>query len=386
MRWLTWIVALTMGTQALAQQPMMPMQSPPQEQQQPQGFKRRIKDLTNVEGDRPNVITGLGLVTGLNGTGGLIPPTREFLVSLMQRFGRPVDPVVRAALRNDNRLTTDSMSVVLVTAYLDSTTPIDSRIQVSVAALDGATDINNGILANTPLLGVDQQVYALAAGRVNTGGIVAVGEAASVQKNHPTTGTALAIVERRVPRQRGHRSNVRLLLRNPDEETAIRIRDAINAKFDDAARAIEKGIVHVTIPPRYFSDRLGFISEVQKQRVVPDSKALVVINSQTGTVVVNDRVTISRAAVTHGNISVVTGESPLVSQPLPFSQGETAVVPRTEIDVVEDVNPLTVIGETTTVTELAETLNMLGVSPQDLSSIFRQLDTAGVLQADLIIK
>lgn len=350
-----------------------------------QPASRAIKDLTEVEGDRANVLTGLGLVTGLNGTGGVIPPTREFLVSLMQRFGVPIDPTIRAALRNDNRLTTDSMSMVVVTARLQTTSQIDSEIQVSVATLDGATDINNGILVATPLLGLDRKVYAVASGRVNTGGIVAVGDAASVQKNHPTTGTARATVEKRVPNVFVNSSHLRLLLRNPDYETATRIQDAINEKFHDAAIVEEPGILRVAVPPRYYKSRYRFISEIQRERVVPDVKARIVINSQTGTVIVNDRVGISRAAVMQGNISVITGETPLVSQPLPQSRGQTVVVPQTELDVVEDVNPMTVIGETTTVTELAETLNMLGVSPQDLASIFQQLEMARVLHAELII-
>lgn len=350
-----------------------------------QEIQRPIKDLTEIEGDRANIITGLGLVTGLNGTGGNTPPTREFLVSLMQRFGIPIDPTVRSRLRNDNRLTTDSMSVVLVTATLETTAQVDAEIPVTVAAMDGATDINNGVLVATPLRGADGEVYALASGRVNTGGIFAAGAASTVQKNHPTTGSARAIVERRVPGGFLDSGCVRLLLRNPDYETATRIEDAINLKFAGAAMVQEPGIVKVSIPPRYYQDRFRFISEIQRERVVPDVKARIVINSQTGTVVVNNRVTISGAAVTHGNISVVTTETPLVSQPLPFSRGETTVVPRTEVDVIEDVNPMTVMRATTTVTELAETLNTLGVSPQDLSSIFRQLEIAGVLNAELIL-
>jgi len=346
---------------------------------------RRIKDLTDVEHDRTNVLTGLGLVTGLNGTGGNIPPTREFLVSLMQRFGRPIDPEIRAALRTDNRLTTDSMSVVLVTTQLETSAQIGTKVDVTVATLDGATDLNNGILVATPLLGMDKHVYAVASGRVTTGGLVAVGDAATIQKNHPTTGYARADVERRVAECFVPRPHVRFLLRNPDYETATKIQDVINAKFFGAAAIDEPGIIRVAVPPRFYQDRYKFISLIQRESVVPDIKARVIINSQTGTVVATESVTISTAAVTHGNISVITGETPLVSQPLPLSKGATVVVPRTEIDLVEEANPMTVLGETTTVTELAEALNVLGVSPQDLSSIFRLLHKADVLHAELII-
>ena len=347
---------------------------------------RPIKDLTDVEHDRQNVITGFGLVVGLNGTGGTVARTREALVNIRQRFGMPVDPIIRAGLRNDNKMLTNSMSLVLVSAKLNTTDQIDAKIRVSVAAADDATDLNNGILVATPLVGFDRQVYAVASGRVTTGGILAAGAAATVQKNHPTTGTSEAVVEKRVPNCYEQRGFTRLLLRNPDYETATRIREVINARFPHAAKIDEPGIVRVTIPPRFYNDRFKFISLIQRERVVPNSKARVVINSQTGTVVVSETVTISKAAVTHGNISVITGETPLVSQPLPLSRGETVVVPRTDIDVVEQTSPMTVIGETATVTELAETLNALGVSPQDLSSIFQQLHSANVLHAELVIE
>jgi flagellar P-ring protein precursor FlgI len=215
---------------------------------------------------------------------------------------------------------------------------------------------------------------------------VAAGEAATVQKNHPTTGVAFGIVEKRVPQCYTDEGFIRLLLRDPDYETASRIKQAINESFPGSCKIIEPGIVRIIIPPRYYDDRFLFMSLIQKQRVVPDIRARVVISSQTGTVVVSENVTLSRAAVTHGNISVITGETPVVSQPYPRSRGQTVVVPRTEIDVVEEKNPLTVISETSTVLELAEALNALGVSPQDLSSIFQQLHTAGVLHAELVIK
>lgn len=346
----------------------------------------RIKDLTDVEHDRTNAITGLGLVMGLDGTGGQIPTTREVFVSLIQRFGRPVDPLVRARLRNDNRLTTDSMSLVVVTAKLETWDQVGSEIDVTVASMDGATDLNWGLLVATPLLGMDKEVYAIASGRVTTGGILAQGAAATVQKNHSTTGMTRATVEKRVPKCSTDEGFFRLLLRDPDYETAARIQQAINRKFTDACTIVDPGIVRINIPPRFYEDRIRFTSMVQQERVVPDIRARVAINSQTGTVVVSENVTLARAAVTHGNISVITGETPLVSQPLPRSRGETVVVPRTEIDVVEDRNPLTVLDATSNVMELAEALNALGVSPQDLTSIFQQLHAAGVLHADLVIK
>lgn len=349
------------------------------------GIELPIKDLTQVQDDHENVLTGLGLVTGLNGTGGQIAPTRQFLVNLMQRFGVPFDPVQRLALENNNRLTTDSMSVVVVTAKIRSSQQVNSKMNVTVSTLDGATDLNNGELLATLLRGLDNRVYAVASGRVTTGGILAAGAAATVQKNHPTTGYTTAVVKERVPNSYAAKGHFRLILRNPDYETASRIKEAINTEFAHTATIEDPGTVRVAIPPRHFADQVSYISRVQQLNVTPHVKARILINSQTGTVVVNDRVTLSQVLIAHGNITVITGESPEVSQPNPLSEGQTVVVPRTEIDVQEDRNPVAVIGEATTVTELAQTLNALSVSPQDLISIFRQLHELGSLHAELII-
>ena len=144
--------------------------------------------------------------------------------------------------------------------------------------------------------------------------------------------------------------------------------------------------MHVDMPAHYVGDRYRFTGEIQQLMVVPDAKARVIINEQTGTVVIGENVRLSRVAVTHANISVVTGETPEVSQPLPFSDGQTQVVPRTNIDVLENRSPVTVIEETTSVADLAQALNALGVTPQDLSSIFRLLHESGELHAELIFR
>ena len=178
-----------------------------------------IKDLTRVEDEHSNVLTGLGLVTGLNGTGGEIPPTRQFLVNMMQRFGVPFDPVMRLTLENNNRLTTESMSVVVVTARIRTTDQVNKEIDATVAAVDGATDLNNGELMATLLRGLDNRVYAVASGRVNTGGILATGAAATVQVNHPTTGYARALVKERVPNSLHQKGSFHLLLHDPDYTT-----------------------------------------------------------------------------------------------------------------------------------------------------------------------
>ena len=148
----------------------------------------------------------------------------------------------------------------------------------------------------------------------------------------------------------------------------------------------DPGTVRVAVPPRFFHEYVRFIGMVQEQQVVPDSRARVLINSQTGTVVVNERVKLSKVAIMHGNISVITGESAAVSQPLPFSQGATVVVPQTDIDVQEERTPMTVLDETTTVGDLAMVLNALSVSPRDVRTIFSALKSQNALHAELIIR
>jgi len=345
-----------------------------------------IKNITDIQGDRKNYLTGIGLVTGLNGTGGTTPVTTQLIIRLVEQLGVSANPELRAALRNDTRQRTDNISAVIVTAELRTTDQIEHEIDVLVTALDDAKSLQNGVLIVTPLMGVDHEVYAVASGKVQTGGFTASGAAASVRKNHPTTGVTRAIVEKQVYDGRHLERFVRLRLRHPDYTTATRIMDVINFVFPNTARTLNAGIVNVDIPAHYVGDRYRFTSEIQQLMVVPDAKARVIINEQTGTVVIGENVRLSRVAVTHANISVVTGETPIVSQPLPFSDGQTQIVPRTNIDVLEDRSPITVIEETTSVADLAQALNALGVTPQDLSSIFRLLHASGELHAELIFK
>ena len=175
-------------------------------------------------------------------------------------------------------------------------------------------------------------------------------------------------------------------MNSADFETAARIRDAVNAVFPNTAIAVDAGTIQVLLPHRFLADPSCFIGAVENLHVIPDVKARVVINERTGTIVVGEHVKISRVAITHANLSVITSETPTVSQPAPFSDGETRVVPRTEVDVTEDSRPVSVVDEPVTVGELARALNALGVTPRDLSSIFQQLKESGALHAELLFK
>lgn len=345
----------------------------------------RIKDITQVSGVRKNKLTGIGLVVGLNGTGGKSPITRQYVANLLERFGQRNDPFVRERLRTDTQLRTDNASVVVVTAELPIFARPGSRIDVTVAAFDDAKSLQGGELLSTTLKGVDGEVYALAAGPVILGGFSASGDAASVQQNHPTAGRVPngAIVEETVPYDFAGCESFQLLLHQADFETAKRIVDAVNVAFPETAAAEDAGTVRLLVPPDAQANPVGFLGTVGQLRITPDVAARVVINERTGTVIIGQDVKISKAAITHANLTVITAESPQVSQPAPFSDGETTVVPRTEINVLEDRKPVTVFEETATVGELAQALNALGATPRDLSSIFQQLKEAGALHAEL---
>ena len=240
----------------------------------------------------------------------------------------------------------------------------------------------------TPMQGADSRVYAVASGPVNIGGFALGGDAATAQKNHPTTGRIPngATVEFEVPFDFAAKGSFRLLLRHSNFRNAQRIATAINHAFPGTAQAEDAGAVSVLIPARYALRPVQFVSDVTSLEVIPDLAAKVVINERTGTVVIGQHVRISAVAISHGNLSIVTAESPQVAQPAPFSDGVTAVVPRTQVDVIEEQSPVVVVDSTTTVGELAAALNRLGVTPRDMSAIFQQLHTAESLHAELIFE
>ncbi|MEW4526343.1 flagellar basal body P-ring protein FlgI [Maioricimonas sp. JC845] len=348
----------------------------------------RIKDITEVEGVRTNQLVGMGLVTGLNGSGGKSPVTRRFAMNLLQRFGMRADPELRQLLQTDTSQKTDNLSVVTVTAELPSFAREGSRLDVMVSAFDDAKSLQGGQLIMTPLFGADGEVYAVASGPVSTGGFSFGGQAATVTKNHPTTGRIPggAVIEINTLTPIGQGGYVRLLLNSPDFETARRVAESINEFAPQSASVVDSAVISVRIPRENCHDVPAFIGAIGSLVVVPDAKARVVINERTGTVVVGSQVRISSVLITHANLAVSTTEETQVSQPAPFSEGETTTVPRTQLDVYEERAPVNLLEETTTVGDLARALNALGVSPQDLSSIFQQLQASGALHAELLFR
>jgi flagellar P-ring protein precursor FlgI len=349
---------------------------------QPAFAESRIKDIAQFEGVRENQLVGYGLVVGLNGTGDTLQNsafTRQSIISMLERLG---------VNTRDTNLKTDNVAAVMVTANLPPFARHGTRIDVTVSALGDATSLEGGTLLATPLLGANGEVYAVGQGPVAVGGFSAQGAAASVTKGVPTSGriTNGAIVENEVNFDFASLHSLRLSLNHPDLTTARRIARAINTNFNlPVAQTMDPGTVNITIPAGRQADMVGFLADVEQLMVQPDDLANVVINEETGVIVMGASVRLSTVAIAQGNLTIRVTETPQVSQPNPLSQGgQTVVVPRTDIQVNEDTDArMAVVKEGVTLQELVDGLNALGVGPRDMISILQALKTAGALHANV---
>jgi flagellar P-ring protein precursor FlgI len=327
---------------------------------------------------------GLGLVIGLDGTGGKSLFTQQLAVDMLQKMD--VASKIVTEFKTDNVFKSENLAAVMVTADLPPNARRGSRIDVTVSSLDGS-NLQGGTLILTPLRAVDGDTYAVAQGELSIGGFSFSGAAAKAQKNHPTVGRIVngAIVEKEALGNVDLGGRVRFLLKNPDYMTAQAIARSINGLFPGTASVLDSGTVQVTLVKRTNQGVAEFVGEIGLLEVLPDSPARVIINERTGTVVAGERVRISTVAIAHGNLTITTSEEPQVSQPLPFSRGETTVVDRTQVDVTEQGGGLQVLDATVTVADLARALNALGVTPRDLIAIFQAIKEANALHAELII-
>jgi flagellar P-ring protein precursor FlgI len=345
----------------------------------------RIKDVTDLEGARPNQLYGLGVVYGLEGTGSRSLFTQQVVVDMLQKFG--ISAKIQQLVPGENVIRTSSAAVVMVTAEIGPFARKGSRLDCTVSILDDSSSLQGGTLVLTPLKGVDGQVYASAQGPISIGGFNVRGTAASVQRNYVSVGRIPggALVEHEARGEVLDKGHVRFLLKAPDFNTARMIARAINDKTPGRALALDAGTVQVEVPHDRWPYVVSFVSDIGELEIVPDIPARVVINERTGTVVVGENVKISTVAISQGSLTVTTVERPQVSQPEPFSGGQTVVVPRTEISVAEERGSLRTINRQATVAELARALNALGVTPRDLISIFQAIKQEGGLHAELII-
>ena len=354
----------------------------------------RIKDITDIEGARGNQLIGFGLVVGLEGTGSQSVFTQQVAVDMLQRFNVAAKTISEA--RGDSVFKSGNISAVMITADLGPFNRTGSKIDVVVSALDDASSLFGGKLMQVPLRGADNVVYAVAMGPLSVGGFnfsvpngggSGANTTAATQKNHPTVGRIAggAYVEHEARGEILCHGQIRLTLRQPDYSTAKSIAGVINKHYPAAAYTVDAGAVQVFVPPTMCPKLVAFVSDIGQLEVTPDVPARVVINERTGTIVAGDQVKIATVAVTHGNLAIMTSNTPVASQPLPFSKGKTVVLPRAQVGVTEQSGAVQVLEKSVTVAELARALNALGATPRDLIIIFQMLKAAGALHAELVI-
>ena len=344
----------------------------------------RIKDITLIEGGRDNQLVGYGLVVGLAGDGdsnsnGVL----HVVANILQRYAITV---------NLTDLKSKNVAAVMVTADIAAFLKSGARIDVTVSSMGDAKSLQGGVLLQTPLLCGDGRTYAVAQGPIAIGGFLGGSGGpggATVQKNHPTVGAISngAIVERSIPTQFVHDNMLRLLLQNPDFNSASRMSDSINAQWSGAAAAIDSATVQVRLPADYRNRDVAFIADLGMIDVTPDTLARIVINERTGTIVATSTVHISEVAIAMGSLTIAVTSNLGVSQPGAFSRtGQTTVVPSTQTSVTEGgKGGFTVLNEPPTIERLAAALNAFGVSTRDMMAIFQTLKRSGALQAELII-
>jgi len=343
----------------------------------------RVRDLVMISGARDNQLVGYGLVAGLAGDGDKDQIyTKQSVANMLMRYGLNVPA---------STLSAKNVAVVMVTADIPPFLKNGARIDVTVASMGDAKSLTGGVLLQTPLLGADGKVYAVAQGPLSIGGFSA-GDGgaggATVTKNHPTTGQIIngALVEKEIPTQFVHDNMVELLLRDPSFNSASRMAAAINEVFTNSAHAVDSSTVQVEMPSGTAGAPVDFIARLEQVELTPDIPARIIINERTGTIVATAAIHISSCAVASGNITINVASSQDVSQPNAFGGGTTAVTKRTSTQVTENKSLLVPLPELPTVEKVASALSALGATPRDMMAIFQAMKQAGALQAELIIR
>jgi flagellar P-ring protein precursor FlgI len=340
----------------------------------------RIKDIISIEGVRDNQLVGYGLVVGLNGTGDSLnnsPFTKQSLQAMLERLG--------VNTRGES-MRTANVAAVMVTANLPPFSTQGSRLDVNVAAIGDAKSLQGGTLLVTPLLGADGEAYAIAQGSVTINGFAAEGDAASVVSGVPTTGRISngALIEREIGFVLGAQRSLRLALKNPDFTTSRRVALAINDFIGvPSATPEDPATIRINLPRNFNGNIVDLITDIEQLVVETDLPAKIVIDENSGIIVMGQDVRVSTVAVAQSNLTVTIAESPTVVQPNPLSLGQTAVEPRTEINVDSAGSNLAMVNESVSLQQLVDGLNALGIAPRDLIAILQAIKAAGALQADI---
>lgn len=361
----------------------------------------RIKDLTDVAGVRSNQLLGFGIVSGLSGTGDGkdLPITAQALKTLLSGMGVSVDGPVTdfdlgdqmatlAAQNAKKEVKVENLASVMVTAEIPPFAKPGQRIDVSVSAIGVAESLRGGTLIMTQLRGIDGETYAVAQGALTVSGVSADAAGSSIQIGVPTAGRIPngATVERMVESPFGSAEHIVLNIRQADFSTATAITEAVNVAFGDGTAKALDGVSVAITAPADSSQRVSFLSMIENLDVSPgEAAARVVINSRTGTVVINRNVRVTAAAVTHGTISVSISATNEVIQPEPFSEGQTVGVQNADIEITEGNNPMFLFQPGVDLREIVDAVNQVGASPSSLIAILEVLKTSGSLRAELVV-
>jgi len=338
----------------------------------------RLKNIASFSGARSNQLVGYGLVVGLSGTGDQrgSPYTIQSVTNMLENMGVRV---------NKEDIQPQNVAAVMVTTELPVSAEPGSELDVTVSSVGDAESLRGGVLLMTPLKGVDDKVYAIAQGSLTIGGYSAGGQAAQETTNFTTVGTIPegAVVERSIPYDFNKQDKIQIDLDVGGFTTVQRVVESINRELaGNYAHPKTRSSLEVKVPAKFSGNLIPLMARLEQLPVNPDKRAKVVVDEKTGTIVLGSDVTLSPVAVAQGNLKIRVEERPQVSQPAPFSEGETVAVPRTDVQVEEEEKRLTMM-EGARLQELVEGLNAIGATPRDLVSILRTLKSAGALHAEL---
>ena len=343
----------------------------------------RIKDIATIQGVRDNQLVGYGLVVGLDGTGDQTtqtPFTTQSITNMLMQMGVNLPPGTNMQLKN--------VAAVMVTADLPPFSQAGQTIDITVSSMGNAKSLRGGTLVMTPLKGADGQVYAMAQGNLVVSGAGASASGSKVQINHLSVGRipSGATVERSVATVLGASGTINLELMQSDFTTASRVVDAVNARFGkDTARALNGRVIQVRTPVGDDA-RVAFLGAIESRDVNPaQAMAKVIINARTGSVVMNQAVMLDPSAVSHGNLSVIINTQPVISQPAPFSKGETVVTSQSQIEIRQQPGEVMLVKGSASLADVVKALNSIGATPQDLLAILQALKASGALHAELEI-
>ena len=344
----------------------------------------RIKEVAAIQGVRSNQLTGYGLVVGLDGTGDQttqLPYTKQALANYLEQMG-----ISLPASGNAAQLQLKNVAAVIITGELPAFAQPGQSIDINVSSMGNAKSLKGGTLVATPLRGADGEIYALAQGNVVVAGAGAAAGGSKVQVNHLSAGRVPkgAQVERSVPSPINEGNSITLGLNQTDFQTADKVVRAINQRMGSGtATALDGRTVQVNAPADPGS-RVRMIAEIQEMPIeVSKPAAKVVINARTGSIVLNQAVTLGPCAIAHGNLSITISTTPVISQPAPFSQGQTVVAQKSDIQVKQEPGKVINMTNSPQLTDVVRALNSLGATPQDLLAILQAIKAAGAMDAEL---